>query len=218
MKKKFTKLFRDQNGLSYRITATAELTTYFSLTGDIYRWFDSSNCTAKEPITCGCIHDHIAEHFPELRPYIKWHLCGLEQPMHYLANTIYHAGDRDHNGLLKGEKRQIINGRSGEPCWEMVAYLDGVRIPLYELKRLKDSAEPPTQVPTLAWEPLWRVGEGKERELDYARSSAIWPDATDEELTAPGLKERLEARLPALMEEFRKDMVKLALMEVEAVA
>ncbi len=46
-------------------------------------------------------------------------------------------------------------------------------------------------------------GEGKERELDKARHAAIWPDATDEELTAPGLKERLEARLPALLAEFR---------------
>ena len=33
--------------------------------------------------------------------------------------------------------------------------------------------------------------------------AAIWPEATDEELTAPDLKERLEARLPALLEEFQ---------------
>jgi hypothetical protein len=52
------------------------------------------------------------------------------------------------------------------------------------------------QFPT-AW------GEGKARELDAARHAAIWPDATDEDLTAPGLKERLEARLPKLLEEFR---------------
>jgi hypothetical protein len=214
MRKKFTKLFRDQNGLSYRITATAELTTYFSLTGDIYRWFDSSNCTAKESITCGCIHDDISKHFPELQPYIKWHLCGLTEPMHYIANTLYHAGNRDCHGLLKDEKRQIINGRTKEPCWELVAYVDGKRMPLYKLERMHDSAEAPTQVPTLVWEPLWRIGEGKERELDYARSSAIWPDATDEELTAPGLKERLEARLPALMEEFHKDMAKLEMLEI----
>jgi len=53
-----------------------------------------------------------------------------------------------------------------------------------------------TRVPT-AW------GEGKARELDAARSSAIWPDATDEDLTAPGLEDRLLARLPKLMQEFR---------------
>ena len=45
--------------------------------------------------------------------------------------------------------------------------------------------------------------QGQRRELDRARHAAIWPDATDEELTAPGLKERLEARLPALLAEFR---------------
>jgi hypothetical protein len=47
-------------------------------------------------------------------------------------------------------------------------------------------------------------GEGKERDLDSARKVAIWPEATDEDLTTPGLKERLEARLPALLLEFRK--------------
>ena len=52
-------------------------------------------------------------------------------------------------------------------------------------------------------------GEGKKRELDAARSTAIWPDATDEELTAPGLEERLQKRLPALMAEFQKTMESL---------
>tara|TARA_Y100000310_G_scaffold112119_1_gene110545 strand:- start:59 stop:526 length:468 start_codon:yes stop_codon:yes gene_type:complete len=41
---------------------------------------------------------------------------------------------------------------------------------------------------------------------DNARSSAVWPDATDEELTAPNLKERLEERLPALLADFRADV------------
>lgn len=45
--------------------------------------------------------------------------------------------------------------------------------------------------------------KGKERELDLARSAAIWPDATDEDLTEPGLEQRLLDRLPALMERFR---------------
>ncbi len=50
---------------------------------------------------------------------------------------------------------------------------------------------------------MTQFGKGKEAELDSARHAAIWPDATNEELTAPGLKERLEARLPALLAEFR---------------
>jgi hypothetical protein len=49
-----------------------------------------------------------------------------------------------------------------------------------------------------------RVGTGKERELDEARQSAIWPDATDDDLTSPGLADRLRARLPALLAEFRR--------------
>lgn len=50
---------------------------------------------------------------------------------------------------------------------------------------------------------VWDEETAKEANLDYARSSAVWPDATDEDLLAPGLEERLQARLPRLMEEFR---------------
>jgi uncharacterized protein Usg len=39
----------------------------------------------------GCQHDIVAEHFPELAPFIKWHLTSTEGPMHYIANTVYHA-------------------------------------------------------------------------------------------------------------------------------
>ena len=56
-----------------------------------------------------------------------------------------------------------------------------------------------TTVPTV-------FGEGKERELDHARSSAVWPEATVEDLTAPGLEDRLRARLPGLLAEFKTDV------------
>lgn len=50
--------------------------------------------------------------------------------------------------------------------------------------------------------------EGKERDLDAARSCANWPDATDEQLMLP--KDELETllleRLPAMMEKFRADL------------
>lgn len=47
--------------------------------------------------------------------------------------------------------------------------------------------------------------KGKDRELDSARSSAVWPEATDEELscTCEELTAKLQARLPALLEEFK---------------
>lgn len=44
----------------------------------------------------------------------------------------------------------------------------------------------------------------KEGNLDLARETAIWPDATDEDLCREGLEDRLKARLPALMQDFRK--------------
>jgi hypothetical protein len=88
----------------------------------------------------GCCHDEVAAHFPELAPFIKWHLYSSDGPMHYIANTIYHV---------------------------------------------------------------------QEKKLDYARSTAIWPDATDAELCADDLKEKLTARLPALLADFQKDMESL---------
>ncbi len=42
--------------------------------------------------SCGCLHDDIAERFPELATLIKWHLCSSDGPMHYVANSQYWAG------------------------------------------------------------------------------------------------------------------------------
>lgn len=52
---------------------------------------------------CGCLHDDVARVFPELAHLIKWHLCSTDGPMHYVANTIYHASDCDTSGKRKGE-------------------------------------------------------------------------------------------------------------------
>ena len=52
-------------------------------------------------------------------------------------------------------------------------------------------------------------GEGKEPNLEYARSSAIWPDAKLEDFT----KENLEARLPNLLKEFEAAMKKFEIWE-----
>ncbi len=48
-------------------------------------------------VSCGCQHDEVKAHFPEYSHLIKWHLCSTDGPLHYLANTIYHA----ENGDLK---------------------------------------------------------------------------------------------------------------------
>ncbi len=51
----------------------------------------------------GCNHDIIAEVMPEIEYLIKWHLMSTDGPMHYIGNTLYHAGDKDYNGLRKGK-------------------------------------------------------------------------------------------------------------------
>lgn len=147
---------------------------------------------------CGCLHDEIARVFPELAPLIKWHLMDTTGPLHYIANTLYHAGDRDHHGLKKGESRQIKNGRTGGLCWVL-------RSPGTQYH---DGPTPPPTPEAPVWEPLLRVGEGKARDLDAARRSACWPEATDAELCAPRdeLRATLEARLPAMVAAFRADM------------
>lgn len=163
----------------------------FAITADI----KAAKGRGDRDLAGGCCHEEVAKYFPELAPLIKWHLTGSTGPMHYLANTIFHASDRDHNGLLKGESRQIVNGRTKLPCW----ILKGPGT------KYQDSAECPTETVTLKWQPMLREGEGKERELDHARNSAVWPDATDEQLCQDPaqLRAALLERLPALMVEFK---------------
>lgn len=68
----------------------------FAITGDIRDHRGVS-------VAGGCVHEDIAAVFPELAHLIKWHLSSTDGPMHYLANALYLAGDRDHNGKRKGE-------------------------------------------------------------------------------------------------------------------
>ena len=103
----FGPVYYRENDTDYKITAKVRYDddcrnghNSFSITGDIMcknsrgRWEDDS---------CGCIHDDIAKRFPELKHLIKWHLTSSDGPLHYVANTVYHASNRDCNGLLKGE-------------------------------------------------------------------------------------------------------------------
>lgn len=165
----------------------------------------------------GAAHEEIARVFPELAPLIKWHLTGTDGPMHYLANAVFLAGDRDCWGLRAGEKRQNVT-RNGLLMWELVAdihdgtmlrsadkYIGETTVPLYALDTLYSGDAPPA-TPVLRWQPSYKVGEGKARELDAARRAAVWPDATDAQLCADDLKEQLAARLPALLAQFRADM------------
>lgn len=209
-KKKFGPKFYTERGQKYRITADVRHDDQchnghntFSITGSIDRvergvWVDDSG---------GCIHKEIAKHFPELAPMIKWHLVSTDGPMHYPGNVTYMAGERDCWGMLKGEFRQHTSrgphqagGVAGVPLWELV---------MPEVREIYAN-EKPAPV-TLEWRPYGKTGDGKARELSAARSCAVWPEATDAELSVS--KEELEAklmeRLPQLMLEFRADVESL---------
>lgn len=71
----------------------------FAITG--FGWYDFYK--ARDWDFGGCCHEMIAEVFPELEPLIKWHLMDTDGPMHYVANTVHFASDRDCWGKAKGE-------------------------------------------------------------------------------------------------------------------
>ena len=170
----------------------------------------------------GCLHEDIAAVFPELAPLIPWHLVSADGPMHYLANAVYLAGDRDYRGLRAGERRPLIR-RDGRASWSLVAvnapgvaiistptgdkYRADTFLPLFILDKDYTGDAPPP-VPALEWARDYITGEGKARELDAARRVACWPDATDSELSAEPdeLRAMLEARLPALLARFWEAM------------
>lgn len=156
----------------------------FSVTCDIYE--------RNRDVGGGAAHDHIAKHFPEVRHLLKWHLCSSDGPLHYVANAMYHASDRDCWGLRKGEERQIRNGKTGKPCWRLEPRTK-------ELPPTIDSDEKPEGTETHEYVPWMRVGEGKEPNLEAARNCAIWPEAELEDFT----EEKLRERLPGLMWEFK---------------
>ena len=155
----------------------------------------------------GCCHEEIAKQFPELAHLIQWHLCSTDGPMHYPSNALFLAGERDCHGLLKGEFRQHTSrgphqngGVEGVPNWTL-------ELPNRSARDVYAN-EKPAPV-TLEWKAYGRTGEGKARELDHARRSAIWPEATDADLSqdSAALKAALIARLPDLMARFKAAML-----------
>jgi len=173
----------------------------FSMTGEVWQ------PGARDSDMAGCIHDELSRSFPELKHLIKWHLFDTRGPMQYIANTVYHASNRDHNGLLKGEEKQIINGKTCKPSWKL-AYVDEAGNEVGKPEQYADGDTPPVVNVRLAYVPWTRTGEGKERNFAAARSCAAWPEATDEELSQDksALVAMLEARAPALVAAFRADV------------
>lgn len=190
--KKQTRQFRfdgtDEQGNPFILVATVRHDDQcgnghntFSITADIL--------VGGNVVACGCLHDEIAKHYPNLKPLLKWHGCSTDGPMHYIANTVYLAGDRDCWGYRAGEQQSRC---PGVLLWKATPETPR------GLPHIVESTERPD-----TYEPL--LGEGKARELDLARIAAVWPDATDAELMheSEALKATLCARLPQLMAEFR---------------
>lgn len=61
--------------------------------------------------SCGCLHDLVSKHFPELAGLLRWHLTSADSPMHYTANALYWAG---HSGWCDGKP-------SSPPNWDHFA-------------------------------------------------------------------------------------------------
>jgi uncharacterized Zn-binding protein involved in type VI secretion len=170
----------------------------FSITGDI--------ATLRgKMLVCGCIHDKIAAAFPQLMPLLKWHLCSTNGPLHYIENTCYLAGDLDYRGMRKGERRQLRNGKTNTPVWQRVVRDSQGLIVNMLAHDWRDADTEPTELLTVRWEPVWIEGKGKARELEAARKCAIWPEATDDDLSQSrdALTAALLARLPQLLAEFK---------------
>jgi hypothetical protein len=184
--KTFTRVYTE-NGTIYTITATVRYDDQcnnghntFGITGEI-RGPRGVEC-------CGCLHEDIAKRFPELAPLIKWHLCSSDGPLHYVANTVYHAESHPAN-----------------KCWiscKDVSHplkLSGTRY--MELSKANEIAAkyPNCEI---------KIDEKTEKIANFiaARSTAIWPEATDEQLSASEeeLTAALNARLPGLLAEFRE--------------
>jgi hypothetical protein len=235
----------------------------FALTGTVYgpaRKRPGAKYASAPAIAGGCLHEDVARVFPELAPLVRWHLCSSDEPMHYLANTVFHAGDRDHNGRRAGEPLTVVEvvqfgevpihhrltkglgpflrdlrdnyDRAGqEAALEVlaVAHKDGPGksynfAPKYQFAGQKplawhecafDTEQEAVRFADAFLNHSPRIygmatswSEGKARDLDAARSAAIWPEATDAELSAEpeALRAALTARLPALTAAFRADI------------
>ena len=135
----------------------------------------------------GCQHDAVTRFFPELEPLLKWHLCSTDGPMHYVANSLYHAKpipkEQGQWYFYLEDKLIKIVGR--EERGKFIA-------------RYGSWAEFKPCCNSMAKDP----------DLTAARSCAVWPEAELEDFT----EEKLLARLPALMEEFKTAVEALGLV------
>lgn len=134
----------------------------------------------------------------------RWDGCHPFGPWYYAGNAMYLAGDKDSNGLRAGEQSAIRTGKTGKPSYRL-AFVDEEGLEVEKPSPYWDGEGTPPPVRS-AYIPWMRIGEGKARQFAEARSVAIWPDATEEQLSSPDLEQMLKDRLPSLLREFRADL------------
>ena len=140
----------------------------------------------------GCMHDTIRKVFPEYTHLIQWHLMSTDGPLHYIANTLYHAEDNRIKAQASLESAKVkVEAYKKEnallPCGEHAEdYIKGLR-------KLE------------TWVHIWsdRLVEAASPDLEAARCSAVAPHASLEQLQD---EEWLRARLPELLNRFRSAM------------
>jgi len=218
----------------------------FSITGDIYKAGRRSDSAF---LTGGCIHEEIEKHFPELTQYIKWHMTSTDGPMYYLANSLYHASDKDYKGKRAGEPSRFETRLQIDEIpytlkfrESFIHWLAENRSRLNDLEVLgidhddretfgtkytlgdygtrwhdcpfDNETDALAFLKTIQEYPFYVVhvvtaySEGKTPDLEAARNSAVWPDAELKDFT----KEKLEARLPVLMKDFKQAVESLGLV------
>jgi len=211
--KKDKEIFFTEGGQDFRLIVTLRYDdecgnghNSFGMTGSLC---EKTKFGKWKNIAGGCMHEEIVKRAPEFAKYEKWHLCSSDGPLHYVANTTFHAGDRDCHGGVEGEVSAYEYG-VGLPNSNTLLIYDWLNPDGKVFMTTKVLAEKMVEqiegsrllkIPSL-------IHEGKEPDFKAARSCAIWPEATDEELSAEKnvLTEKLLARLPALMVDFKAAM------------
>ncbi len=84
----------------------------------------------------GCLHDEVARVFPELAPFIKWHLTSSDGPMHYVANTVYHAESGD---LEYARSSAVWPDATAEHLLDKAALIDRLPALMVEFKAAMES-------------------------------------------------------------------------------
>lgn len=136
--------------------------------------------------------DVIKAYFPQLEKYLRYarRLYSPYGPLYYFENTIYLAGEADFNGNLPGQQ---IKTRQGLLGWT-------------DEKGLLTHWGDPTAEMCIP-----KVSQGKSRELNDAKSSCDWVEASDDTMSLPEdqLITVLAQRLPSMMQEFKQDILAL---------